>query len=219
MLGDSLEAQGKPQKATNSGSLISIGTFLQQISNIPRNTIAYQPHQWAVLLSVIHAAVEEVKITTLFPSSTDDEWKLVADNLLNLLADIVGNGLYQSSNQSDGNELELQEIGWQSDVNLRREQSSMLLPNTNMPSASQFSFDPEATLDLDMLEETTALDEDDIKPAMDAETPQISEDNNENNVKTRVGIRNAITAAEIFMKCLEDEDVLKMLKADGAEGN
>lgn len=219
MLGDSLEAQGKPQEAMKSRSLISIGTFLQQISNIPRNTIAYQPHQWAVLLRIIHTAVEEVKITTLFPFSTDDEWKLVADNLLNLLAEIVGNGLYQSSNQPEGNELERQDIGWQSDVNLRREQSSMLLPNTNMPSASQFSFDPEATLDLDMLEETNALDEDGIKPAMDAEAPQLSEDNDETNITTRVGIRNAITAAEIFMRCLEDEDVLNMLKADGVEGN
>jgi hypothetical protein len=219
VLGDSYDTQGKPRKAGNNGSLIAIGTFLQQISKIPRNTIVHQLHQWAVVLRIIHAAVEGVKITTLFPPSSDDEWKLVADDLLSLLADIVGNGLYQSLNQSDGNELEPQDIGWQADVNLRREQSSLLLPNTNMPSASQFSFDPEATLDLDMLEETAALDEDEIKPAMDAETPQTSEENDENNVKTRVAVRNAIIAAEIFMRCLEDEDVLNMVKADGAEGD
>ncbi|KAI9288179.1 mediator complex subunit Med5-domain-containing protein [Umbelopsis sp. AD052] len=218
VLGDKLDTQVKPSKEINSGSLIAIGTFLKQISKLPQNTIAHQPHQWAVLLRVTHAALEEVKITTQFPSSSDDEWKSVADDLLSLLADIVGNGLYQNTNSSDGNELELQELGWQSDVNLRREQSSLLLPNNNMPSASQFSFDPEATLDLDMLEDTAALDEDEIKPVLDVEASQTSEQYDENNVKTRVGVRNAITAAEIFMKCLEDEDVLNMLKADGAEG-
>jgi hypothetical protein len=218
VLEDKLETRDKSYKATNGGPLIPIGTFLHQVNNLPRSTITYQPHQWAVLLKIIQAAVAESKISILFPSASDDEWKAVADNLLILLADIVSNGLYPSSTQSDENEAEAQEMGWQSNINLRREQSSLLVPNTSIPNASQMSFDPEATLDLDMLEGTAALDGDEIKPITDEDTPQVSSGNDDNNPEAKVWNRNAIVAADIFIKCLEDEEILDMLKANGSEG-
>jgi hypothetical protein len=213
------ESGGASHKTTTSDSLIAISTFLSKVNNLPRSTISQQPHQWSVLLKIINSAVADSAVSTLFKASDDDDWKAIADNLLILLADVVANGLYHTSSKADeDNEAEIQDMGWPTNAELRREQSSLLVPNMAMPDASQMSFDPEATLDLDMLEGTDALEDDEIKPVTDYDVPQLHGTSEIETSEAKVWYRNAILAANIFLKCLEDEDVLIMLKAEGAEG-
>jgi hypothetical protein len=210
---------GKPSHNLNThGSLIPISTFLDNVNKLPRSTISQQPHQWSVLLKIINVATADLSISAALKTAGADNWMDVADNFLTLLSDIVANGLYQSPTKADDNESELQDVAWQTNMDLRREQSSLLVPTMTMPNASSMSFDPEATFDLDMLEGTGALEDDDIKPVTDYDVPQLLGPNESQSAEVMVWHRNAILAADVFLKCLADEDVMNMLKGEGSEG-
>jgi hypothetical protein len=207
-------------KATTEGSLIPFHTFLAKISKFPRSTITNQPRQWTTLLNMINVAMNKDALSTLIAPAAEDEQKGLVHGFLLLLSEVIAHELHQESAQSDQADQMLREdTQWQGGIGVQREHSTLLVPSMTNIDASQMSFDPEATLDMDMLESTQVLEDDESKPTADFHVPQLMGIKTDDHSQKSYGHRNAIIAASIFLTCLADKSVLSMLKGDGAQGN
>lgn len=206
-------------KATTDGSLIPFHIFLGKISKFPRSTVTNQPRQWTTLLNMVNVAVSKTTLSTLIGPAAEDVQTVLVHDLLLLLSDIIAHELHQEPAQPDQTDQMLQEENqWQGGINLQREQSTLLVPSMANVDASQMSFDPEATLDMDMLESTQVLEDEETKPISDFNVPQLMGIRPDDDSKPSCCQRNAIIAASIFLLCLADENVLNLLKGEGAQG-
>ncbi|KAG2178054.1 hypothetical protein INT43_003307 [Umbelopsis isabellina] len=205
-------------KATTDGSLIPFHIFLGKISKFPRSTVMNQPRQWTTLLNMVNVAVSKTTLSTLIAPAAEDMQTVLVHDILLLLSDIIAHELHQEPAQSDQTDQMLQEENqWQGGINLQREQSTLLVPSMANVNASQMSFDPEATLDMDMLESTQILEDEETKPMSDFNVPEMMGNRKDDDSKPSCCHRNAIIAASIFLSCLADENVLNLLKGEGAQ--
>ncbi|KAJ2965023.1 hypothetical protein NQZ79_g57 [Umbelopsis isabellina] len=205
-------------KATTDGSLIPFHIFLGKVSKFPRSTVTNQPRQWTTLLNIANVAVSKATLSMLIAPAAEDVQTVLVHDLLLLLSDIIAHELHQESAQPDQTDLMLQEEGqWQGGINLQREQSTLLVPSMPNVDASQMSFDPEATLDMDMLESTQVLEDEETKAISDFNIPQLMGIRKDDDSQPSCCHRNAIIAASIFLSCLADEKVIHMLNGEGAQ--
>ncbi|KAF7728498.1 mediator complex subunit [Apophysomyces ossiformis] len=184
--------------------LISSKVFLSCIPDFVEPTANSQPEQWSHMLQLLTALLSPLDADQIIANMqrSEDEWPFILSRLFIMLARIVAVGLYpQSVTSKQENKLLRSASSFHhGGGNTQPGESSLVWPTNN--SMFQATFDPDATIEMDLFEDEDAITTDNNNNI--AEPPIPSSTNRQ--------AANAVTAAQIMINLIESKSAKRIFE-------
>ncbi|KAG0167921.1 mediator complex subunit [Apophysomyces sp. BC1015] len=191
-----------PKKLLDS-CLLSSKAFLSCIPQYVESTAGSHPNQWSHILKLLTTLLDPLDADQIVANmqQNKDEWTTVLSKLFVMLARIVEVGLYpQAVAPKQENRLLRSVSSFHHGGNTQPGESSLVWPTNN--SMFQATFDPDATIEMDM------FDDDEVMSSTNNDTstePKTTLDTDRHT-------SNAVTAAQVMIDLIERKSAKRIFE-------